>query len=201
MKYLLISFFLSFCILGRSQVVEVNKKDLSNCNTLHYLNFERNVPVLLVDSCLLSVLKEIYERDTRCSYYKPDKSCFLLSSDYQVGYHLINIRPTYIDKLDSASYFGVIDLKHTKYICYGDFNKSLFYKSNSDSLNIIYHKVELKTINDTLDYFSDNRLLCDGCLKRWSITCNNTRVVINAEICNTSLPNSSKSTIKKHRKK
>lgn len=202
MKSILFGIFIFFCFLGRSQTSENYRKD-SNINQqkIIYRNVEKRIALLQVDSCLSEVLKVIADRNIYCPYYRQGRSCFLLSSSHQVGYYLINIRPTYIDKLDSAFYFGILYLNHTKFICYGEFIKSLFYKSNSDSLNITYQKADLKTLDDTLNYFSDNRILCDGCLKSWSINCNNMKIMINAEICDEPILNYPKTQINKRKKR
>ncbi len=107
-----------------------------------------------------------------------------MSCSSQKNFYLLNVLPKYMNNLDSANYFGIINYDSVKFMCYGDLNKKIFSSLNSDSVLIEYTLPKLKTSVDTIEYLNNSKLLCDGCLSKWNIVCKDLKIVIIASICN-----------------
>jgi len=143
---------------------------------------EKKIPKLCVDSPLLNIFQVIISQDSLCSYFENNLSCFLVSISKYDNHLFLNIRPTYLNAIDSISYFGDLIVENTHFFCYGEKNTGLFQAVGIDSTIVRLQWIDLKNDKNKLIDLKETAL-CDGCSERWHLKFKEQEIVINAEIC------------------
>lgn len=151
--FLLITVFFAGCFSNSIKNQNTGFRH-SLINGLDYKYVFSKYPLYLIDSSLFNTLDSTIIIDSKCHYYRDSNSCYIFSISDMNNYYQIEVRPGYVDYLDSSGYKGIFYHRSKLFVCSSDsMPKEILHKSKDDSVSIRFFKTRFDSENDSINFF------------------------------------------------